>query len=197
MNDNSFSNSTKIGIIVLTVLSIVVAFSYVYSSIMYYSGLHLLIEVIPTVFLFIAVAYYALKGYKKPHGDLLRYVFLVFAIKNFVAIIADVMSLVELEVIDSSSITNALLEITLRGVSIIITAYVSGRLDKVEKNKVLLVILVLSHLANMILWDVVYFEYSSIIDFLWYSASFVFSLDLVFAYTLRYRKHKEAGLEDK
>ena len=194
-NKKKLSTGAIIGIVVLAVLSLAALISYIVMTVEYCSGVHRLFEIVATSVLFIAVAYYAIAGYKKPHGDLLRCVFLVFSAKNFVAIISDILFLTEHSEFSQLGI---ILGIILRGISIILTAYVSGRLDKVKKNAVPLAIVLISHLANVLLWYFMFYRVEcSVFEILYISTSLIFCIDLIIAYVLRYREHKQAGLADR
>ena len=196
-NKKKLGSGAIIGIVVLAILSVAALISYIVTSLKLFSGAPSLIDMIPVIIIFLATAYYAAYGYKKPHGDLLRFTFLLFSARNFVAIIRDILALFELGQTDAASASFTLWGIILRGVSIILIAYISGRLDKVKKNIFPLAIVLASHIANLILWNIAYQDLSGFFAFLYRSSSFIFCLDLIAAYVLRYRQHKEAGLTDK
>ena len=62
-NNQKLHAGAIIGIIVLTVLSAAALVSYIVSSLAYFSGVQLYVEIIPIAVLFLAVAYYAAFGY--------------------------------------------------------------------------------------------------------------------------------------
>jgi len=128
------------------------------------------------------VIYYALFGYKKPHGNLLRYVMIIFAI----SLGAEMAAFTE---------TFATIEISLYIATLIIIPYIAGRLNKIEQNKVLITLtFVLLFISTVI--AIINDKPQSIIDYLrnigvvfeWFAISA--------AYFVRYKEHKEAGLMD-
>ena len=196
-NKKKLGTGAVIGIVVLSVLSVAALISYIISSLRRFSSILLFVDMIPIVIIFIVVAYYAAYGYKKPHGDLLRAVFLLFSARNFVAVIRDVLALAEQGIANTTSISFTLWAIIFRGISIILIAYIGGRLDKIKKNIVPIAIVIASHIANLILWNIKHPGVYGLFDILYRSASLIFCIDLVFAYIFRYHEHKEAGLADK
>ena len=86
----NLSTGAIIGIVVLAALSVAELIINYVCSIQIYSIAAMLFELVPYTFLFIAIAYYAAAGYKKPHGDLLRAVFLVFSFSCFGTIVSQV-----------------------------------------------------------------------------------------------------------
>ena len=196
-NNKKLNAGAIIGIIVLTVLSAAALVSYIIASLDHFSGAHLYAEIIPIAVLFLAVAYYAAFGYRKPHGDLLRFVFLLFSARNFVAVISDVLTISEEGMSDPALFSKRVWGIVFRGVTIILIAYIGGRLDKIRKNAVPLAIVLASHIANFLIWEIPHFAEFNIPEMLWRAASLIFCIDLIVAYAFRYRAHKEAGLADK
>lgn len=186
-NKKKLSTGAVIGIVVLALLSVGELIINIVFSVKYYPVPALLFELVPYAFLFIAISYYALVGYKKPHGDLLRLVFLVFSISCLCTLVS--------QVIDVETQGDAAFVILI-GLAALLTAYMGGRLDKIRKNYAMLVIVGLTLLVKAVLN---YIAYSGA-DFLflaWGLSTFVLWLDIVFVYVLRYREHKEAGLADK
>ena len=186
-NKKKISTGTIVGIIVLAALSVAeIIINYVY-SIQFYSIAAMLFELVPYTFLFIAIAYYAAAGYKKPHGDLLRAVFLVFSFSCFGTIVSQVAY---------EGSVGTVSYVIFMGIAALLTAYIGGRLDKIKKNYALLIIITLALLIKSIL-DFQTSPTGRISILLWASSTFVLWLDIAFAYILRYKEHKEAGLTDK
>ena len=186
-NKKKLGAGTVVGIVVLALLSVGELIINIIFSAKYYPVLALLFELVPYAFLFIAISYYALVGYKKPHGDLLRLVFLVFSISCLCTLVS--------QVIDAETQGDAAFAI-LMAVAAFLTAYMGGRLDKIRKNYAMLIVVGLALLVKAVLN---YIAYNGA-DFLllaWGLSTFVLWIDIAFAYILRYREHKEAGLTDK
>ena len=186
-NKKKFGTGAIIGVIVLAALSAAELIVNVVFTIQRYPVSAILFELVPYTFLFIAIAYYAAAGYKKPHGDLLRAVFLVFSFSCFGTIVSQV-------AFEGSVGTVSF--VIFMGIVALLTAYTGGRLDKIKKNYTLLIIITLALLVKSIL-DYLALPVKSFLILLWVFSTFVLWLDIAFAYILRYKEHKEAGLADK
>ena len=138
--------------------------------------------------MFIAILFYTFAGYKKPHGNLLRGLF--FAFGTIVAL--NIMTL-GLDATISASLFSTIRN-TCDIFAALLIVYVSGRLNKVEKNKKLLF---LSGVLMFIHYIMPVFKGPIIFNSLIGSVCPMIVLAaLGFAYTARYEEHKEAGLED-
>ena len=145
-----------------------------------------------SVIAYIVAIVYALVGYKKPHGNMLRYTFLVFAIS--LALYADKVQLSQVG-------TVALL---INAVCTVPVAYMAGRLHKFNQNKALLyLVVVMLLIAGLI--DFMFFTKNAVpgiggfvFGVLKFSTfnKFILALALATAYASRFRMHKEAGLLD-
>ena len=157
---------------------------------------------------FALILFYAAWGYKKPHGNLLRYVMLGFALLMVLTFAADSMGggpkgmppmLGEAlegfgtgQPPEGAPDFNArTYELLLTGVAVMLVSYMAGRLHKVEQNKyifgVLLIVLIVRSLVNYQVREIMFLDMSEVIV----------GIDLNCVYLFRYRQHKEAGLEDK
>ena len=135
----------------------------------------------------ILVLYYAFVGYKKPHGNLLRYLYFIFGL---IAIFTEISNSLDREaLINEIAIYSAVLS-----GSIII--YISGRLDKFEKNKVLLFLSGTLLLINRFLFSIALPKMPLLVTASRYTKLILF-ISLALAYVARYNEHKEAGLQDK
>ncbi len=181
------SNGLIIGISLLALLSVAELIINIFFCIKYYPFSAMLFELVPYIFLFISIAYYALVGYKKPHGDLLRLVFLIFSISCLSTLIS--------QVIDAGTQGDVVFTILI-SIAAFLTSYMAGRLDKIQKNYVMLVVVGLVLLAKAILNYIAY-SGADLLLLAWGLSTFVLWLDIAVAYILRYREHKEAGLMDK
>ena len=135
----------------------------------------------------VLVLYYAFVGYKKPHGNLLRYLYFIFGL---IAIFTEISNSLDREVLLNEI---AIYSAVLSG-SIII--YISGRLDKFEKNKILLILSGALLLLNRVLFSIALPKMPLLVTASRYTKLILF-IALALAYTSRYKEHKEAGLEDK
>ena len=130
--------------------------------------------------------YYVFAGYKKPHGDLLRYLFIVFTLEYMFDFWYHLES--HPTTLDISKL--------LCMISFVITAYVSGRLNKFKENIVLLCIaIVLSIITNIHAIAVI--NIVSPLEKIVLFCKTIILIALTVSYIARYHEHKEAGLEDK
>ena len=180
------SNGKLIALIVLGLLTAlglaieIIAFIRFRST--YSSGSYLSLVVYTLTSLLLL--YYAAVGYRKPHGNLMKYLFLMFA----VCCLGGVVSITaEQTVIDT--IYNYL-----RGIVVLLVAYVAGRLDRFKQNVRLMSVIGILMLISS---AVVCADYTDTLGFLFSFTYFVLWIDLMIAYILRYKEHKEAGLTDK
>ena len=133
---------------------------------------------------YILILYYGLYGYKVPHGNLLKYIMLFFALL-----------LVNETTLEASGkypglVNEAiLLPLAITGICIVIISYISGRLHKFNKNiylfAIVLVLLVVRAVLMSSYRTIMFSNFSDVI--IW--------LDINCAYALRYKQHKQAGLE--
>ena len=132
--------------------------------------------------------YYAVTGYKKPHGNLLKYLFLLFTLCCLGSIL-------------SIDVEQSMYDIAynyIRGIVVVMTAYVSGRLDRFKQNVILMSIIGVLMLASSITQILADAELGGgFLGLFWCFTFFLLWVDLMFAYILRYKEHKEAGLADK
>jgi len=127
------------------------------------------------------VFYYIISGYKKPHGNLLRYQMLMFATTM---------------VLDVSCFANISLYVLLRSMTILLISYIAGRLNKINQNKVLMPIVLLMIFASGCL-TVKNLPTDDLINSISYFMDSLVWIVTCAAYFVRYKAHKEAGLTDK
>ena len=153
------------------------------------------------------VIFYMVYGYKKPHGNLLRYIIFSFAVLLILSMTAEQM------LKDPTDLPHGIgmiaeglapdglpgmeaplvkpVQTLATGLAAIIAAYISGRLNKFEKNKylftIVLVLLAVRAFVSVDNRSMMFSDMNEIV--LW--------LDLNCAYMLRYNQHKEAGLSEE
>ena len=132
----------------------------------------------------VLLLYYAAVGYRKPHGNLMKYLFLMFAL----CCLGGVVSITaEQTVIDT--IYNYI-----RGIVVLLVAFVAGRLNRFKQNVWLMSLIGVLMLISSV---VVCADYTDALGFLFSFTYFFLWIDLMVAYILRYKEHKEAGLTDR
>ena len=144
------------------------------------------VEAIITCAMFVLIVFYAVSNFKVPHGNLLKYLFLVFAACSLCGVLS-----VVTERTSADTVYNAL-----RGVVVLLTAFVAGRLDRFKQNVILMSIIGVLMLASSITQISAELD-GDFLGLFWCFTFFLLWADLMFAYILRYREHKEAGLADK
>ena len=139
------------------------------------------------------VILYAVVGYKKPHGNMLKTLFFIFAVYLLAIASIDFMGR------SSEYIQNGLV-----AMAALIVAYISGRLNKLEKNRILLVIAGALLFIKVIMgfWAVPPHAENAgfavmVMPVIRQAALLIDLAALGFAYTARFEEHKAAGLEDK
>jgi len=123
------------------------------------------------------IGYYAFVGYRKPHGNLLKYIILLATVTRFVGIYL----LVEL-----GGPWMAVIRAMIPGLSF----YVAGRLHKVKQNIILLSIITGLILAGTVI------AFIKGVTAVGAVTSLIIWVDIFVAYVLRYKAHREAGLTD-
>ena len=182
------SNGKTISLIILGLLTAFGMFVEIISEIKYsaYYSSGAYFNLVTYCATSLLLMYYAVAGYKKPHGNLLKYLFLLFTLCCLGGIL-------------SIDVEQSMYDIAynyIRGIVVVITAYVSGRLDRYKQNVILMSIIGVLMLASSIL-QVIPDPGTVLLDWFWCFTFFLLWVDLMFAYILRYKEHKEAGLEDK
>lgn len=135
---------------------------------------------------YILILYYGLFGYKVPHGNLLKYLMIFFAL-----LLVNEMALEAGGKYPNLSSEAIVLPITITGICIIIISYISGRLNRFNKNiflfTIVLVLLVVRALMMSHYRTIMFANFSDVI--IWF--------DINCAYALRYKQHIQAGLESE
>jgi len=124
--------------------------------------------------LFVFVGYYTIWGYKKPNGNLLKYIILVFACTYLIVVYRMVQSGNPGRAVCYAVIIGSL-------------CYIAGRLHRVKQNTILMIIMisimVISKLGS-------FANGKATIGII---ADLIIGVDICVAYIIRYKEHKEAG----
>jgi len=134
-------------------------------------------------------ALYGFIFYKKPHGNMLKYAMLIFAISNILS------SMVSLQNFSQSLFVSIALSV----LSSAVVCYGAGRLNRIKQNKILFPIICVVYFVVSILWFAecpADYHTSVLSDARLFSTPTIF-LTLMIAYFVRYKEHKEAGISDK
>jgi len=137
--------------------------------------------------MYLLICYYAFAGYKKPHGNLLRYVMFIFGLTLIPRVHVCVTVLNEMKCLIVYSVAIALI------------SYMSGRLNKIEKNKYISVIILILLCYCGYAQCAAQADVGIPINFMGGVSVFapaIMWIALCSAYFTRYLQHKEAGLAD-
>lgn len=138
--------------------------------------------------IYLFLCWYAVIGYKKPHGNLLKYLFLAFDC----FVLGTITHILEYNTADMP--INVVIRILLYCVVAVIIPYMAGRLDRINENKILGGIVLICLLSTAIL-NMIFSQSSG--NFFSSMNSTILGLAVLSLYVVRYKKHKEAGLTDK
>lgn len=133
--------------------------------------------------MYLLVLYYVLFGYKKPHGNMLRYLFVAFAAHLAICVALS----------DYYQTFTILRFLYLP--ALIIVSYIAGRLNKITKNSPLMIAttIIFVIVAIVTSFSVLYL---STADWILCFNELILWFDLVLVYQVRFKLHKEAGLLD-
>jgi len=144
---------------------------------------------VPTVLYLISLLFTALYGfwfYKKPHGNMLKYAMLIFAVTTIIQGCYSMAS--------DGTVTYALVRVLAAAA----VCYCAGRMDRIKENRYLMPVIALLFLMTSIYKEVCdvssrSVELASSIRHFSYTINFI---TLMLAYFIRYKEHREAGLTD-
>lgn len=187
----NISKTNKLGLVVSIVLSIIILLCSIQGIIESIQIGKIIPTVVINLIIIVLTLYYAFFGYKKPHGDLLKVLYFCFA--AYLAIHAYFDNSIVGPIYEYKEI--AFICMTFAA---LIIAYVSGRLNKIEKNKKLLILAGLLMLADTVLHIITLNSKNIIITHcISYFNPLIIHAVIGFVYVIRYEEHIEAGLEDK
>jgi len=144
---------------------------------------------LPAICVLAALIFCALYGfwlYKIPHGNILKYAMLLTAAANIIT--------------DAYLISTNCGSLSVHIVSLLSAAavcYGAGRLNRIEQNKYIFVITDIIFLIIAVIWAFETPAEFSLLIFVKLFVYFIAFTTLFFAYFVRYKEHKEAGLSDK
>jgi len=124
------------------------------------------------------IGFYAFCAYRKPKGNLLKYIILIFAANRMVSLY-----LVARMADASRAVINAII--------IGLCCYIAGRMHRVMQNAILMSI------VTVLIVICIIYGFSKGQITIGVFTSLIIWLDICVAYILRYKEHKLAGLMDK
>jgi len=144
---------------------------------------------VDTIAYSISLVFTALYGfwfYKKPHGNMLKFAMLIFALTTTITSCCSMVS--------KGVVNHQIIKI----IALLIVCYCAGRLNRIDQNKYLMSILCLVFLGLSI-YTVIGTIMDQSITFASTIRHFSYTINyitLMIAYFVRYKEHKEAGLLD-
>jgi len=144
------------------------------------------IDVFTLVFLCVSgcislfILYYLLYGYKKPHGNLLRFIMLAFALSM---------------IFDDTLFSVFTAYVPVRTVTVMLIAYMAGRLNKFEKNRILMPVILVLTVVTAIIITKEFPSDETVVNLAVFACPVQWCI-VCAAYIARYKQHKEAGLAD-
>ena len=186
---NNLKKSTKTGLMILSILVFLgIAFSF-YTFISDFTGKPLGIQVhICLVFLmYFVVLLYSFWGYRKPHGNMLRFAMFVFGLMIIFKLV--------LPGRPDTSIVNFAAN-ACDGFAAALITFISGRLQKIDKNKKLMIFVGVLMIVGILLLTISNSSFS-ITSFIRALSQPICWASLCLAYTARYELHREAGLAEQ
>ena len=177
----NLKKGTTIGLIISAALCVVALVGEIMSFVrLNNSNPQAIIFVCLRIVIVMGTIVYTLVGYKKPHGNMLRATLFIFA--GFLGTVA----------LTAYNGINGFLSM----VAAITVSYIAGRLNKIEKNRILLVIVGVLLLSGQIA-EIIHANSQNAFVAINILLPLIIFTALAFSYTARYEQHKAAGLEDK
>ena len=176
------SKANKIALYAVLALNIVGLIGTVIMAIQH--GLSHPGTIIPVLIDYICILIYGFVGYKKPHGNLLRYLMMLCALNIACEAIYR---------IERYGKTYAYALVT----AALVIIFISGRLDKIKKNAWLTVLALVIIALGLIVGTIHLKNGFSFISLVKHAGPFVQWVGISGIYFARYAEHKEAGLADK
>ena len=138
--------------------------------------------------IYVFLCWYAGIGYKKPHGNLLKYLFLAFDC----FVLATVTHILEYNSADMPA--QVAIRVLLYCVVAVLVPYMAGRLNRIKENKIIGAIALICLLATAVL-NMIFSQSSG--NFFSSMNTTILGLAVFASYLIRYKQHKEAGLIDE
>ena len=183
MEKKKLSTGAVVALILIAVLNIL----WLICRFVSFTGTITVQTIAPIVMLLIT-AIYAFYGYKKPHGNHVRYLLLIYAVYMSAIVIAN-QSQTWFPIY--GSIANI--------ATVLLSAYMAGRLDKYEQNLIICVAIVVLQIVHIYPFMSIYIQRNTMSFVTFFKSVGPVSVWLAISasYISRYKEHKEAGLSDK
>ncbi len=134
--------------------------------------------------MFLLLFYYTLFGYKKPHGNLLKYLMIIYAM----SLLSELYMAVKF---------NEYLNVCILSLSMLFIGYISGRLHKINENCFLAILILILQLLIPVFVLLNGTSKPSLLMWIVIATPAVIWLSLTCACLVRFEQHREAGLKDE
>ena len=148
----------------------------------------IMIQTVAPIVMLVITAIYALYGYKKPHGNHVRYLLLIYAVYMSSIVIAN-----------QSQTWFPVYASAVNIATVILSTYMAGRLDRYKQNLVISIAIVVLQMVHIYPFMSSYIQENTLSFVTFFKSVGPVSVWLAIAasYIIRYKPHKEAGLADK
>lgn len=145
-------------------------------------------QTITPIIMLAITAFYALYGYKKPHGNHVRYLLLIYAAHMGSLLIAN-----------QGSTWLPTYASVAHVATIILATYMAGRLDRYKQNLIICAVITVLQIIYLYPYIYLYIQNNSMTFVNFFRIIGIVSIWLAIAvsYIIRFKPHKEVGLEDK
>lgn len=140
---------------------------------------------IASVVMYLLVLFYAVSGYREPHGNIMRCCFFLFAVADAVFVISAV-----------TAESVSLVQLSADLLAIILSAYMSGRLNRFDQNRYILLLVAILLAVRAVSGACAQPSLTILGRILPYSP-FLLWLCLSIAYAIRFKEHKDAGAKER
>lgn len=177
--------------IVLGLMVLFVAFGIFTSLVTIKIGSYYIVPATLNILIYIVMAFYALVAYSKPHSNFLKYVLMLYALSVlFFAL---------------QSVNNSFVFSLLMGINALLVAYMSGRLVKLRKNKIVIGIVIVIFVIDIVITETTpaFIDTINSLDtafdkFIYAALPFsklIQFVPLAYSYVVRYHQHINAGIK--
>ena len=199
MKKKKLGTGAIIGIVILVILSVASAFANIYSGLFTnpkFITPGAIAEIVTFLILLIGVIYYAIRNYKVPHGNLLRWLFFLFSLNCLGIMAEEIVGGYRFGLMEKN-MGEVMLLVMLLAVSAILATFISGRLDHLRGNIACIIVITIAQLVKSIILQTQFGPNYDVLLIMSNFSTFILWIDMAFAYIIRYKPHKEAGLTDK
>ena len=180
-NKNKLSTGALVALIVIAALNVL----WIVCNLVLYSA-NIIFQVWAPIVMFAIAAIYTVYGYKKPHGNHIRYLLLIHSVYMGSLLIA-------------YQSTQSAYACAVTVAKIILSTYMAGRLDRYKQNLIISIVILALNIVSVYLLISMAIKNDIMSFAVFFSCIGPVTIWLAIAasYIIRYKPHREAGLADK